>query len=78
MTTLEITFSLPDSVANEAKATGLLASDAIAQLITQALRRKSYDALLSVADRVEAAGVKPMTPEEIDAEIKAYRAGRRH
>ena len=46
MTTLEITFSLPDSVANEAKAAGLLASDAIAQFITQALRRKSYDALL--------------------------------
>ena len=32
--------------------------------------------LLSVADRVEAAGVQPMTPEKINAEIKAYRTER--
>jgi hypothetical protein len=76
MTTLEIT--LPDSLAKEAKAAGLLAPEAIGQLIAQALRRKSFDELLSVAERVEAAGVQPMTPEEINAEIKAYRAERRN
>lgn len=78
MTTLEIKLSLPDRVANDAKAAGLLTSEVIGQLIAQALRRKSFDELLSVAERVEAAGVQPMTPEEINAEIKAYRAERRN
>ncbi len=76
MTTLEIT--LPDSLATEAKAAGLLTPEAISRLIAQALRRKSFDALLSVAERVEAAGVPSMTPEEINSEIKAYRAERRN
>lgn len=78
MTTLEIKLSLPDSLANEAKAAGLLTSEVIGQLIAQALRRKSFDELLLVAERVEAAGVPPMSPEEINAEIKAYRAARRN
>jgi post-segregation antitoxin (ccd killing protein) len=76
MTILEI--SLPDSLAKEAKAAGLLAPEAIEQLIAQALRRKTFERLLAVAERVEAAGVQPMTPEEINTEIKAYRAERRN
>jgi len=75
MTTLEIT--LPDSLAKEAKAAGLLSPEAIEQLISQALQRRAVDRFLEVADRVEAAGVTPMTPEEISEEIKAYRAERR-
>lgn len=76
MTILEI--NLPDSLATEAKAAGLLAPEAISRLIAQALRRKAFDELLSVAERIETVGVPPMTPEEINAEIKAYRAGRRN
>jgi len=76
MTTLEI--KLSDRLANEAKAAGLLTSEVIEQLISQALRRKTFERLLSVADRVAAAGVRPMTPEEINTEIKAYRAERRN
>lgn len=76
MTTLEI--NLSDGLADEAKAAGLLTSEAIEQLIAQGLRRKTFERLLSVADRAEAAGVQPMTSEEINAEIKAYRAERRN
>ncbi len=76
MTTLEI--NLSDGLANEARAAGLLTSEVIEQLIAQALRRKTFERLLSVADRVEAAGVQPMAPEEINAEIKAYRVARRN
>ena len=77
MTTLEIKLSLPEKVANDAQAAGLLTPEAIEALIAEALRRKAFNALLSVADRVEAAGVPPMSAEEIDAEIEAYRAERR-
>ncbi len=77
MTTLEIKFSLPDNVANDAKAAGLLTPEAIETLIAEALRRKAFDEVLSNADRVEAAGIPPMSMEEINAEIEAYRAERR-
>ena len=76
MTTLEIKFSLPDKVASDAKAAALLTPEAIETLIAEALRRKAFDTLLSNADRVEAAGIPPMSMEEINAEIEAYRAER--
>ncbi len=77
MTTLEIKLSLPDGLANEARAAGLLTPEALEKLIAEALRRRAFDELLSVAGRVEAAGVPPMSMEEINAEVKAYRAERR-
>jgi hypothetical protein len=76
MTTLEIKLSLPDGLANEARQAGLLAPEALEKLIADALRRKALDELLSVADRVSDAGIPPMSMEEINAEIKAYRAER--
>jgi hypothetical protein len=75
MTTLEI--NLPDRLAKEAREAGLLAPEAIEKLIADALRDRAFDELLSVADRVEAAGVPPMSMDEINAEIKAYRMERR-
>lgn len=75
MTTLEI--ELPDGLAEEAKAAGLLTSEVIEQLIAQALRRRGFDEFLSVAERVETTGVPAMTRKEVEAEIKAYRAERR-
>ncbi len=77
MTVLEIKLSLPDKVANDAKAAGLLTAEAIEALIAEALRKKAFDALLSVVDRVDAAGIPPMSMAEINAEIEAYRAERR-
>jgi len=77
MTTLEVKLSLPDSLAKEAQQAGLLAPEALEKLIAEALRRKAFDDLLAVADRVEDAGIPPMSMEEINAEIEAYRAERR-
>ena len=69
--------SLPDKVANDAKAAGLLTPEAIEMFIAEARRRKAFDEVLSNADRVEAAGIPPMSMEEINADIEAYRAERR-
>jgi len=38
---------------------------------------QAADSLLSIADRVAAAGIEPMSMEEINAEVKAARAQRR-
>ena len=76
MTTIQI--ELPDATANAARDAGLLTPQALERLINDALRRKqAADSLLSVADRVAAAGIPPMSMEEINAEVKAARAERK-
>jgi len=75
MTTLQI--ELPDGTAQEARAAGLLTPQALDRLLTEALRKREVaNSLLSIADRVAAAGIAPMTMEEINAEVKAARAER--
>lgn len=76
MTTIQI--ELPDATAEAARDAGLLTAGALERLLLQALRRKqAADNLLSVADRVAAAGIQPMSMEEINAEIKTARAERK-
>lgn len=76
MTTIQI--ELPDATANAARDAGLLAPQALQRLINDALRRKqAADSLLSIAERVAAAGIPPMSMEEINAEVKAARAERK-
>lgn len=75
MTMLQI--ELPDGTAQAARAAGLLTPQSLDRLLTEALRkREAANSLLSIADRVAAAGIAPMSMEEINAEIKAVRAER--
>jgi hypothetical protein len=46
-------------------------------LSVRAKKRAALDRLLAIAPAVEAAGIAPMSMEEINAEIKAARAERR-
>jgi hypothetical protein len=75
----KIQIELPDATAKAASEAGLLTSQALDRLLTDAIRRpQAADVLLSAADRVAKAGIAPMPMEEIDAEVKAVRAeGRR-
>jgi parvulin-like peptidyl-prolyl isomerase len=76
MTTIQI--ELPDATAQAARDAGLLTSQALERLINDAIeRQQAADSLLSLADRMAAAGIAPMSMEEINAEVKAYRAERR-
>ena len=76
MTTIQI--ELPDATAHAARVAGLLTPQALERLINDALRRKqAADSLLFIADRVAAAGIPPMSMEEINAEVKTARAERR-
>ena len=74
MTTIQI--ELPDATVQAARdAAGLLTTPALERLLNEAIRRQqAADALLSIADRVAAAGIPPMSMEEINAEVKAARA----
>lgn len=76
MTTIQI--ELPEATAQAARAAGLLTPQALDRLLTDALKRQeAADSLLSIADRVAAAGIEPMSMDEINAEVKAARAQRR-
>jgi len=76
MTTIQI--ELPDATAQAARDAGLLTPQALERLLNEAIRRRqAADALLAIADRVAAAGIPPMSMEEINSEVKAARAERR-
>lgn len=51
--------------------------DFVEFLAAKARKQAAFDRLLAIAPALEAAGVEPMSEEEIDAEIKAARAERR-
>jgi hypothetical protein len=76
MTTIEI--ELPEATAQAARAAGLLTPQALDRLLKAALQRQqAADSLLSIADRVAAAGIAPMSMQEINGEVKATREERR-
>ena len=76
MTTIQVT--MPDALANLAQEAGLLTPQSMERLIQEALRRReAADQLAGVADRLEGAGIAPMSMDEINAEVKAFRAQRR-
>ena len=72
-----IKIELPDGLAKRASKAGLLSDAAIQQLLEEAMRRQAGRALLDMARRLQAAGIEPMTMDEIDAEVKVARRERR-
>jgi len=77
MTTLEVKLNLPDQLAREAQAAGLLTSASISKLLKNAMRRRAAQALLAGARRAAKRGSKPMTLEAIQAEVNAVRRSRK-
>lgn len=51
--------------------------DFVEFLAAKARKRLALDRLLAIAPALEAAGIEPMSEEEITAEVKAARAERR-
>ena len=75
--TTKIQIELPDALALAAQAAGLLTPKMLDHLLSNALRRQQAgNYLVAIADEVAAAGIPPMTMEEINAEVKAARKER--
>jgi len=72
MTTLEL--KLPDQLAREAQAAGLLAPEELERMVREALRLRRVQKLAQAREKLAAQPLPPMTAEEIQAEIDAYRA----
>jgi hypothetical protein len=77
MTTLELKVNVSDRLAREALAAGLLTPQALADLLKDAVRRQAAQTLLAGAARATAKGGKPLSMDEIQAEVDAVRKVRR-
>ncbi|HEY0738919.1 MAG TPA: hypothetical protein VGD69_28635 [Herpetosiphonaceae bacterium] len=75
---LEITLSLPDTIAREAEANGLLTAQTLEALIKSEIQRRRTEQFFAAADRLAALPTPALTQAEIEAEIQAARAERRN
>lgn len=75
MTRIQI--ELPDATAQAAQAAGLLTPQALDRLLSEALRNRSLERLDAAMKKLAEAPLPPMTGEEIQAEIDAYRTEKR-
>ena len=76
MSSLEVKLDLPDSLAREAEANGLLTPEAIESLLRAEIRRRRVNKLFDAADRLASLDA-PLTEAEVEAEIAAARRARR-
>jgi hypothetical protein len=75
MTTVQIT--LPDALAKEAASAGLLAPEKIERILRERLREERTLRMKAARATLSAGPLEPMTPQEISAEINAYRTEQR-
>lgn len=73
---IEIRLNLPDSVAREAEACGLLEPGSLEAMLCGELRRRRVDRLFEAADQLGALPEPPLTEQELEVEVQADRAGR--
>ncbi len=75
MTTIQIT--LPDALAQEAAQAGLLSPQKMERILREQLRAARLERMQAARTALAAEPLAPMTPEEVGAEIEAYRAEQR-
>ena len=68
----QIVLTLPDNLAREAEANGLLRSESIAALLRAEIRRRRVNRLFAAAERLADLD-QPLGEAEIEAEITAAR-----
>ena len=73
MTTLEFSLELSDRLAREAREAGLLAPEALAELIENGVRRKAVERIRTA--RTKPGGDAPMSLEDLQAIVKSVRTG---
>jgi hypothetical protein len=74
---LQVKLDLPDRLAREAQAAGLLTPRALSRLLKEAMRQRAAQALLTGAARATEASSKPLSMREIQAEVNAVRRDRK-
>jgi hypothetical protein len=75
--TVEFKVTLPEQLAREAEAMGLLRPEALEALLREEIRRRRVGQLFDAADRLAALAQPPLTLDELEAEVQAARIKRR-
>jgi hypothetical protein len=75
MTTVQI--QLPDELAREAQAAGLLTPEAMAGMLREQLRKQAGESLRAMWERMPQEELTPEIEQMIDEEVHAVRADRR-
>ena len=73
MTRLQLDVNVPDGLAREARAAGLLTSQSISRLLRAAVRQRAGQRLLAAATRAQRAGSRPLSMQAIQREVDAVR-----
>ena len=71
---VNVEIELPDTLATQAKKAGLLEPEALERMVREALLARRVEDLAKARDVLASKPLPPMTSEEIQAEIDAYRA----
>lgn len=74
MTELELKLSLPDQLANQAKAAGLLTSEAIERLVREAIRKAATQNFIQFGRQLREPGGAEISEADLETELKAVRA----
>jgi len=74
MTELELKLSLPDQLAKQAKAAGLLTSEAIERLVRDAIRKAAAQRFIEIGKHLREPDSPAITEAELESELKAVRA----
>ena len=74
MTKLELSLDVPDRLAREAREAGLLAPEALADLLEHGVRQKAADRIR--AARARPGGGAPLSPEQLQTIVAAVRKRR--
>ena len=74
---ITVQISLPDALAQEASKAGLLAPEKIERMLRERLRAERVERMQAARAALAVEPLEPMTPEEINAEIEAYRIEQR-
>lgn len=74
MTELQLKLSLPDQLANQARAAGILTPEGIERLVRDALRKAAGQRLVAIGKQLRETGGPVINEAELEAELKAVRA----
>lgn len=77
MTTLELKLMLPERLAKEAQAAGLLTPAAVKALLRDELKRRAGARLKESLRKIDGANSLPLTEQDIQTKINAVRLERR-
>ena len=73
MTTFEVKVELPDRLAREAEAAGLLTPRALARMLKDTMRRRAAEELLAGSARASAAGSRPLSMKQLQVQVDSVR-----